>query len=244
MVRAVVFSGYKGSGKTSAIEGVVKELVKRGYDVGTIKHIPQDDFTLDQPETDTWRHAKSGSKKVIALSPNQVTTLEKREANLRELLLGMEDLDFVILEGFKKSEDIARVVIPRDEEEIPKLADEFTIGFIGIGDDERSILDSDNYSGLADLVEEKAVMVPGGLDCGECGHESCREFVLAAINGNAPKDGCAALKGSVSLYVDERRVPLKSFVQDLIKKTISGMVSSLSETEGGRIKIEVDRDEG
>lgn len=244
MLRAIAISGYKGGGKTSAIENLVEELTDRGYRVGTIKHVPREDFTLDQPETDTWRHARAGSEKVIALSPEEVATLEKRGAELENLLLGIEDLDFVILEGFKSSENVARIVVSRDGEEAKDLEDEYTVGFVGEGKGEKPVLDPEDSSALADFVEEKAIMPVGGLDCGECGFGTCRDYVLAAIDGDAPKEGCVALKGSVSLSVDGKRVPLKPFVQDLIAKTLLGMLSSLKEGEGRKIELEVKRNEG
>lgn len=244
LVKAVVFSGHKESGKTTVVEDLVKELVNRDYKVGTIKHIPQKDFSLDTPETDTWRHARAGSEKVVALSPNEVATVDTKRPELEDILLQLGDMDFVILEGFHNSKNIARIIASRSEDDARKLDDEFTIGFIGKGYGEKPVFGLDESLEIADFVEERAVMVPGGLDCGECGFETCKDFVLAAINGKAAKDGCVALKGPVSLYVDEKRVPLKPFVQDLVAKTLAGMVSSLKSGDGNKIELRIEENEG
>lgn len=245
LVRLMAVSGYKGSGKTRVIEGLVEELVERGYKVGTVKHIPQEDFTFDQSDTDTWRHAKAGSEKIFVLSPGEVASIDKREAELEDILLDIQNgLDFVVLEGFKNSKNIVRVLVTSNKKDASELVDDFTVAFVGKGTGDKPVFEPDESSAIADLVEEKAVMPVGGLDCGGCGFETCRDYVLAAIEGEASKNGCVALKDQVSLKVDGTRVPLKPFVKDLIAKMISGMVSSLKKGEGRKIEIEVERDEG
>ncbi len=239
-----MIGGYKKSGKTKAIEGLVRELVKRGYRVGTVKHVPLKGFTLDQPKTDTWRHAQAGSERIVSISPGEVATLEKREADLSEVLPDFGGLDFVIVEGFHRSENVAKIMVARDGNEAAELDDEFTVGFIGHGAGEKPVLAPGDTKALADLVERRAISPVGNLDCGECGYNSCRDFALAALAGKAPRDGCRALHGGVELTVDGRKVPLKSFMQDLISGTIGGMLSSLKWAKGREIKIKVRRREG
>lgn len=244
MLKAVVIGGYKKSGKTEAIEGLVSELVRRGHRVGTVKHVSLEGFTLDQPKTDTWRHAQSGSERVVSVSPGEVATLEKRGADLSKILPDFGGLDFVIVEGFRKTENVVKIMAAQDGDEAAELDDEFTVGFIGHGVKGKPVLSRGDVHALADLVEQKAISPVGGLDCDECGYSSCRDFVLAALAGKARKDGCRALHGGVKLTVDGRQVPLKSFMQDLITGTIVGMLSSLKGAEGHEIKIEVRRHEG
>lgn len=254
MLRAVVIGGYKKSGKTAVIEKLVRELVKRGYRVGTVKHIPQRGFTLDQPETDTWRHAQAGSETVVAISSEEVATLEKGRTDLKKdeagqyptlskILLGLRDLDFVILEGFREAENIAKIMIARNESEAAELDDVFTIGFIKNGVEGKPVLNKENIQAIADLVEEKAIPPVAGINDGDCGYGSCRGFAVSAIHGKAPKDGCVSLFSRVTLTVDGRQVPLKSFMQDLVAGTIKGMVSALKGAEGEDIVIKVSKRE-
>lgn len=238
-MKVVRISGFKNRGKTSVLEGLVKELVKRDHEVGTIKHIPHENFTLNQSGTDTWRHLKAGSEKTVAINPNKTVTMEKKKENPENLLLSMMDLDFVLIEGFKKLENTAKIVVAGDESEAEKLGDEFTICFIGQGKNGTPVLEQGNSSDLADLVEKKAVMPVGNLNCGNCGYETCKEFVLASINGEAPEEGCVALKGTVILKVDGEQIPLNQFVENLLANTLAGMVSSLKETEGEEIEVKI-----
>ncbi len=244
MVRAIGVAGFKKSGKTKVVENLVKGLKNRGYTVGTIKHVPKEDFTIDQPETDSYRHAQAGSEKIVLISPGETATLEKRNADLSEILQKVEELDFVIIEGFRDSEIIPKIMIARDKQEAEKLDDKFTIGFVNNGKEDKPIINQDEIEKLTDLAEEKAMPPLGGLDCGECGYDSCEEFALAFFDGEAPRDACVAFQGPVSLKVDGERVPLKPFVKDLIARTVSGMVSSLKETEGEKIELEVEKFEG
>jgi molybdopterin-guanine dinucleotide biosynthesis protein B len=239
LLRAAVITGYKKSGKTETVEGLVRELVARGHRVATIKHIPRADFSMDQPGKDTWRHAKAGASPVISINPGELATIEKRSPKLEDVLRGIHETDFVLIEGFKEVQNIAKVAVARDDGEASKLDDEFTVGFIGHGVKGKPVLNRGDVSALADLVERKAISPVGGLDCRDCGYESCREFSLAALAGKAPKDGCKALHGKVILTVDGKQVPLKSFMQDLVAGVIRGMLSSLKYAEGEQIELRV-----
>lgn len=244
MSRVVRITGFKNGGKTSTLEGLVKELVDRNYEVGTIKHLPHNDFDIDKSGTDTWRHLEAGSTKTVALSPTKLITMKKKIIDPDKVLLSMMNLDFVIMEGFKGMKNTAKIVVAEDKSEAETLKDEFTICFIGQGKGETPILEKGNYSDLADLVENKAVMPVGNLQCGKCGYETCREFVLASIRGEASKEGCVALKGALEITVDGKEVPLKPFVEDLLLNILTGAVSSLKGTEGREIEIKIRKDEG
>ena len=242
--RVVTICGFKDSGKTSILEGLVEELVGRGYEVGTAKHIPHGNYSLNQEGTDTQRHISAGSDKTVALGPEEVVTWEKKEANLEDLLRSMYGLDYVVMEGFKNAENVAKIAVTKDETEAEELDDEFTVGFIGNGYGDKPALKRGDSSELADLVEEKAGPIVGGLDCKECGYDSCRDFVLANIKGRAGTQDCAALKGSVTVRVDGKSIPLKSFIKNIIANTLEGMIESLKETEGDKIEIEIRKDRG
>ncbi|MEW5767382.1 MAG: molybdopterin-guanine dinucleotide biosynthesis protein B, partial [bacterium] len=67
MVPVVSIVGGKNSGKTRLIEGIVPELKKRGYRIGTIKHdhhgLTAED--VDREGTDTYRHQLCGAESVV-----------------------------------------------------------------------------------------------------------------------------------------------------------------------------------
>ncbi|MFP4005620.1 MAG: molybdopterin-guanine dinucleotide biosynthesis protein B [Candidatus Hadarchaeia archaeon] len=243
-MKPIVVSGYKDSGKTAVVEGLVEVLSGRGYRVGTVKHISQNDFTLDQKGSDTWRHKKAGSEIVVALSPNETGILKGGEGDLDEIMRTLLDLDFVILEGFKNSKDMIRVVVANSSEEAKKLRDEFTVCFVGFDDLGERGYGHEDIGEVADLLEERAVSYVGGLDCGDCGYESCRNFVLSSIEGDNLEGECKALSNPVQLFVDGKRIPMNSFVRNIVSNTIRGLVSSLNNSEGRKIEIRVEDYEG
>jgi len=239
VLRAVAVVGFRKSGKTTVVEGLVRELVKRGYRVGTIKHIREKEFSIDVPGKDTWRHAKAGASVVVSLAPREVATVTKRSAKLEEIMSTLQWLDFVILEGFRGSKGIARIVVPRTTEEASKLVDKFTIACVGHGGRGMPVLKLDQVKELADMVEEKSLPVLPELDCQSCGYKSCEEFALAVLSGRAKVGDCQPMQDLVTLRVDGRVVPLNPFVQDLIANTLSGLLSSLKGSKGEEFELRV-----
>jgi molybdopterin-guanine dinucleotide biosynthesis protein B len=49
----IAVTGFKDSGKTTAVEMLGRELVRRGYRVATVKHCHHG-FDLDRPGKDSW----------------------------------------------------------------------------------------------------------------------------------------------------------------------------------------------
>lgn len=91
-------------GKTSVIEGVIKELKQRGYSVATIKHDTHD-FEIDKEGKDTWRHRKAGADMVIISSKNKRAMIQEvsEEISLESLVEEVSHYDFVLIEGYKRS---------------------------------------------------------------------------------------------------------------------------------------------
>jgi len=125
MAAVVSFVGTSGTGKTTLIEGSVRELKKRGYRVAVIKHAHHG-FEMDKPGKDTWRFAQAGSDMVLVSSPDRIAIIERvsEELWLPQLLTMVSDkVDIVLVEGYKwaskvkievsgseKSNDVARIV--------------------------------------------------------------------------------------------------------------------------------------
>ncbi len=125
MAAVVSFVGISGTGKTTLIEGAVRELKKQGYRVAVIKHAHHG-FEMDQEGKDTWRFTQAGSDIVLVSSPDKVAIIERvsEEVWLPQLLtLVSHKVDIVLVEGYKwaskikievsaseKSNDVAKTV--------------------------------------------------------------------------------------------------------------------------------------
>ncbi len=244
MIRALAIVGFKKSGKTQVVEGLVHELTRRGYRVGTVKHIRERDFTIDRRGKDTWKHAKAGAKLVVSVAPRELATIEKRSAKLEEVARDLRELDFIVVEGWREFKGIARIAVTRNASEIRKLVDEFTIACVGAGKRGLPKFNLNESKRLADLAEQKAFPILPGLDCEYCGYKSCREFGLAVLAGKTKWNGCGALRERVVLAVDGKRVSLNPFVQGLIANMLAGMLSSLKGARGKEIELKVVKGEG
>ena len=110
-----VVSEVSNVGKTTVIEGMIKELKSRGYSVGTIKHDAHG-FDIDKKGKDTYRHREAGSETVIISSKNRMAMIKEveNEVPLEELINMVSDKDFVIVEGYKKS-SLQKIEIFRGE---------------------------------------------------------------------------------------------------------------------------------
>jgi molybdopterin-guanine dinucleotide biosynthesis protein B len=116
--------GSKKSGKTTTIEALTRELVKRGFKVATVKHVSEPDFTIDTKGKDTWRFAQAGARTVILASTNEVATIEKtglKNLSVDLILRKCEGNDVVLLEGFRKfvgkNESVHKIVVVKSAEE-------------------------------------------------------------------------------------------------------------------------------
>ncbi len=116
--------GSKKSGKTTTAEILTRELTKRGYRIAAVKHVPEPDFTIDTPGKDTWRFAQFGAKTIIAVSSNEIATIEKvntKDVSLKSILQKCKDSDLVFLEGFRKlvnkNKVVHKIVVVKSAEE-------------------------------------------------------------------------------------------------------------------------------
>ena len=99
-----VVSECSNVGKTTLIEGLIKELKLKGYSVGTIKHDAHE-FEIDKKGKDTYRHRMAGADTIIISSKKRMAMIKELEDEipLEKLIAMIEDKDFIIVEGYKKS---------------------------------------------------------------------------------------------------------------------------------------------
>lgn len=104
MIIAVI--GSRNSGKTTAIETIIKGLTEKGRKVAAMKHISEEDFTIDTEQKDTWRYTKSGAQTVASVAPHEIAIIKKVDTSKFSLeqIAGIceNNIDLLILEGFRK----------------------------------------------------------------------------------------------------------------------------------------------
>jgi len=105
MAPIVSFVGYSNSGKTTFLVKVIKELKKRGYRIGVIKHDGHD-FEIDHVGTDTWKHGQAGADVVCIASNNKIAVVQRlvKPPNLDEIISLIDNVDLILTEGFKQEQ--------------------------------------------------------------------------------------------------------------------------------------------
>ena len=97
--------GRKNSGKTTLVVALVREFVRRGHRAGTIKH-GHHAAVVDQEGKDTWRHFhEAQAERTMIESPGNRVLFERASevAAPTDLVRDyMQELDVVVLEGFKR----------------------------------------------------------------------------------------------------------------------------------------------
>jgi molybdopterin-guanine dinucleotide biosynthesis protein B len=96
-------TGWKNAGKTTLVERLVAELVRRGLTVATVKHAHHA-ADIDKPGTDSFRHRAAGAREVALVTGQRYAILrEQPDAGLDEVLARLAAADIVLVEGFKRA---------------------------------------------------------------------------------------------------------------------------------------------
>lgn len=93
--------GWKNAGKTTLVERLVTEFVRRGWKVSTIKH-GHHDLDIDQPGRDSWRHRAAGATEVAVVGGRRYAIMREAEPTLDEVLQRLAPADLVLIEGYKR----------------------------------------------------------------------------------------------------------------------------------------------
>ena len=220
----VAVVGNSNSGKTTAVEVLIKGLTEKGFKIGSAKHIPDPEFTIDTKGKDTWKHARAGADTVLSVGQNELAVIKKVDTTklkLKQIVAEFSDeIDIIVLEGFKR--------LVGEDSSIPKLVTINTmydvkaaingykniLAFIGLAPDNKmeiKIPIIDVLKGpekLVDLVNQKV------------------EVLVERKRQREEK---------ITIHVNYDLLPLGDFVQDILRNTVLAMVSSL---KGVKIKGE------
>ncbi|WP_295809995.1 molybdopterin-guanine dinucleotide biosynthesis protein B [uncultured Nitratireductor sp.] len=97
--------GWKNSGKTTLMAGLVAALAKRGFRIATLKHAHHA-FDIDREGTDSFRHRAAGAQEVAIVSEKRWAIMHElsneAEPALADMLARLSPCDLVLIEGFKR----------------------------------------------------------------------------------------------------------------------------------------------
>lgn len=220
----VAVVGGSNSGKTTALEAIVKGLIEKGYIVASAKRIPEEDFTIDTKGKDTWRHSKAGASTVLSVAPNELTKIKKVDTTkytVEQLIAEIQDeTDVIIIEGFKslvgENMTIPKIVAIKNEKEISDAIERYKniLAFIGHIPDRKL----ETEIPFIDIHEEQEKLV-----------DLVIKKVAVLVERKREREQ------KITIKVNNEMLPLGNFVQDIVRNSVLAMVSSL---KGVKIKGE------
>ena len=155
----VALCGYSGAGKTTLACRLLERWRDR-YRVGFVKHDAHR-FQMDTPGKDTHRAMEAGAAGVMINDPRHFARISTLPYSSFERAAAFVDADFVLAEGFKRS-DLPKLLLldadGRAEREHREGAFSNVLAVVGPGDappdlDGVPFLHRDDVDGIADLVE-------------------------------------------------------------------------------------------
>jgi len=166
MIPVVSVVGKSNSGKTTLIEKMIGELVRRGYRVATIKH-NRHGFEIDHEGKDSWRHKQAGARTTVIASPQRVAVVEdtEKDFDIGELVdRYIREADIVLSEGFKKN-PFPKIEVNRREMKQDLLCS-LEDNLFAIASDKPHMsgvpcLDINDISGLVDMIESRFLKKAG-----------------------------------------------------------------------------------
>lgn len=107
MTQMISVIGNDKKAKTDAVEALVKELSRRGYKVGALKHHVHDDFEIDIPGKASYRHRQAGACEVAVSSPTMFAYIKDNDCEMDLADVNKyfsSDIDIIIAEGYASSD--------------------------------------------------------------------------------------------------------------------------------------------
>jgi molybdopterin-guanine dinucleotide biosynthesis protein MobB len=151
-----------GTGKTTLLEKLIREMKRRGYKVGAIKHDAHR-FDIDKEGKDSWRLTQAGADTMLITSPEKLALVKQypqtEEPSLAESVATYcQDVDIVLTEGFKKSA-MPKIEVHRSErsQELLCRGEDHDDTLIAVASDSSLDVDVPLYNindveGLCDLI--------------------------------------------------------------------------------------------
>lgn len=164
---ALSFVADSGTGKTTLIEALLRELKTRGYRVGAVKHDAHK-FEIDHAGKDSYRFTHAGADTTVIASDTKVALVSRLAQPLRveEIIeRHFQDVDLVLTEGFKAS-SLPKVLLFRSDlsTDLRSLKNRVEGEFVAIAtnspqdallDEGVPVLDLNQPQLIANFIEEK-----------------------------------------------------------------------------------------
>ncbi|MFP3981513.1 MAG: molybdopterin-guanine dinucleotide biosynthesis protein B [Desulfobacterales bacterium] len=165
MTGIVAIVGGTNSGKTTLMEKLIPELKRRGFRVGTIKHIMHK-MVFDPSGKDSRRHAEAGADTVVVDADTNIVMFKSIAVNTENtdhvrnyVSAYFADMDIVLAEGYKK-QDLPKIEVYRQNDRTNPvcLADANLVALVTDADLDAGVprYGLDDVISIADLIVKTA----------------------------------------------------------------------------------------
>ena len=96
------FAAYSGTGKTTLIEKLIRELKHRGLRLAVLKHDGHS-FEIDHKGKDSYRFSQAGARVTAVSSSDKTAYIIHDTLSLQQVLSGIRDVDLILIEGYKNA---------------------------------------------------------------------------------------------------------------------------------------------
>ncbi|WZL72371.1 molybdopterin-guanine dinucleotide biosynthesis protein MobB [Clostridiaceae bacterium 35-E11] len=250
-MKAFSVFGISGSGKTTTIENIIKELKARRYSVGSVKEIHFEAFAIDMKGSNTDRHRKAGSELVSARGYYETDVLFPEKLSISKIF-SFYDQEYVVLEGVTDY-NLPKMITAHNEKEIEEKIDASVFAISGkISNYLKEykgipvINSMENIKDLVDLIEDKVYEKLPDFDskcCSACGYD-CRTLGMKILKGEAKREDCILSNRKIKLKINNKDIEMVPFVQNILINTVKGIVAELEGyKENAKILIEIGSDD-
>lgn len=162
-----IVSASSGTGKTTFMEKLIRELVKRGYKIGAIKSDAHG-FEIDIPGKDSWRFTQAGATVTAVVGPNKFALVQQTEAkkDLDEVAGMIQGVDLILVEGYKMAQK-PRIEIVRSEKGREIISPpEYLVAVVTDIPDLAApapVFSFEDHPQVAELIIGKFLAKPGGV---------------------------------------------------------------------------------
>ena len=155
-IPVIGFAAYSGTGKTTLIEKIVKQMSSRGIKVAVIKHDGHR-FEIDKEGKDSYRYTKAGAEISVISSDEKTARVEQRLQTLDDIIKSIHGVDIILVEGYKHNSTIRQIGMSRKA--CGKGLPDNTEKYIAIITDENILTDTPLFSfedieGITDFIME------------------------------------------------------------------------------------------
>lgn len=223
MSNFLALCGHKNSGKTLLGTFIVNSLSQKGFKVGVIKSSHHEEITTDSPSKDTWLYREKGAFLTSLFQPNFFTLYfgkpylnfyqEKDLFTLWESLFW--DCDLILIEGFKNLENIPKLWCLKENENPEEIKKNLKnlLGFV-VKNNSKNF--QTLYPGEIFFSLEK------------------KDQILNFIEKNI-----ISKEKNIFLKINHVKIPLNSFVQNILKSTLEGFLKALKKVPENIVQVEI-----